>query len=416
VVNQNNLMTPPQLEDLSNRPALLAALYDICIDGPPAPSIQQLINSLLVYIQNGWMTPEQVVDVLVNIRVKGPEMRKLMALTTTLNLAQGQFQWLFQNPTVTNWLTDNPQHAEETLSFATSKNFDAEATTAIKFITDLASLGQLPVQANSPSFHQAFNQYPELSENISADPGIYWAMAFAVERARLKWEHPTWSDWHVNISAAWNVSKKGVHVTLDGIGLVPGIGEIADLTNAGIYFVFDGDYVSGTLSVASAVPISGWFSTGAKYATKTLDGGVGILWHVDDFGKISFGSRGGLARVLKTAGTGKQAHHIIPWEKLDHDVIQTAAKKDGTNPFHMNDASNGMALGPVQHQGSHPAYTDAVLNRLDKIKEQFPNITPEIAAQKVLFLTNKIRDVVNQHSDKKVNDPIIVELIKQIQF
>lgn len=101
-VNQSNLMTPSQLEDLSNRPALLQALYNAYLDGPPAPSKLQLLNSMYFYLQNGWMTEAQMIDVLVNIRDKGPVMRKLDALTKSLNLTVGQFQWLLSNPLHTN--------------------------------------------------------------------------------------------------------------------------------------------------------------------------------------------------------------------------------------------------------------------------------------------------------------------------
>jgi len=44
------------------------------------------------------MTDAQALDVLRDIQNKVPMMKKLMALTTTLDLTIGQFQWLLQNP------------------------------------------------------------------------------------------------------------------------------------------------------------------------------------------------------------------------------------------------------------------------------------------------------------------------------
>ena len=54
---------------------------------------------------------------------------------------------------------------------------------------------------------------------------------------------------------------------LDIAGLVPGVGEFADLANAGIYAI-KGDKVNTALSLASAIPIAGWAATGGKYVNK----------------------------------------------------------------------------------------------------------------------------------------------------
>lgn len=69
-----------------------------------------------------------------------------------------------------------------------------------------------------------------------------------------------WSRWGGKI-------LDGTQVALDVVGLVPGVGEVADLANAGISAA-RGDYVGAGLSLAAAVPFAGWTATGAKVLRK----------------------------------------------------------------------------------------------------------------------------------------------------
>ena len=69
----------------------------------------------------------------------------------------------------------------------------------------------------------------------------------------------------------WKSWGSGVlHGVLDVAGLVPGIGEVADLANAAIYAA-EGDYVNAAISAAAAVPFAGWAATGAKAAKRVDD-------------------------------------------------------------------------------------------------------------------------------------------------
>ncbi|CAI6064816.1 hypothetical protein PAECIP112173_01937 [Paenibacillus sp. JJ-100] len=54
---------------------------------------------------------------------------------------------------------------------------------------------------------------------------------------------------------------------LDVAGMIPVIGEVADLANAAIYAA-RGDYTNAALSAAAAIPFVGWAATGAKFVTK----------------------------------------------------------------------------------------------------------------------------------------------------
>jgi len=60
------------------------------------------------------------------------------------------------------------------------------------------------------------------------------------------------------------------HALLDVAGLVPVIGEPADIVNAAWYEA-EGDHLNAALSLASAVPIAGWGAAGAKWGKRTID-------------------------------------------------------------------------------------------------------------------------------------------------
>ena len=57
------------------------------------------------------------------------------------------------------------------------------------------------------------------------------------------------------------------HGLLDVAGLVPVVGEAADLANAA-WYTAEGDYTMAALSAAAAIPFAGWAATGAKGVIK----------------------------------------------------------------------------------------------------------------------------------------------------
>jgi RHS repeat-associated protein len=60
------------------------------------------------------------------------------------------------------------------------------------------------------------------------------------------------------------------HMALDVVGLVPGLGEVADLANCG-WYAAEGNYVDAALSCASAIPFAGYGATAAKVAKRGAD-------------------------------------------------------------------------------------------------------------------------------------------------
>ena len=67
--------------------------------------------------------------------------------------------------------------------------------------------------------------------------------------------------------ARWGSSA--AHIGLDVVGLIPGVGEIADGANALIYLA-EGDKVNAALSAAAMIPGAGMAATGAKWGKKAV--------------------------------------------------------------------------------------------------------------------------------------------------
>ncbi|MEO1255553.1 MAG: AHH domain-containing protein, partial [Bacteroidota bacterium] len=127
--------------------------------------------------------------------------------------------------------------------------------------------------------------------------------------------------------------------------------------------------VNAILSFSAMVPFGGWAASGAKFAMKTIDvangGKTTLKWAVKTDDVVVFGNRNQLARVLGTKGTGKHAHHIIPWEMGDHLLVQKAAKS--SKEFHMNEALNGISLPSSSHLTGHSQYNAKIRSILDRM-------------------------------------------------
>jgi RHS repeat-associated protein len=72
-------------------------------------------------------------------------------------------------------------------------------------------------------------------------------------------------DWSKVAKTSLDVVQGG----LDIVGLIPGVGEVADGVNAAIYLA-RGDTVNAALSAAACIPFAGWAATGGKVANKTI--------------------------------------------------------------------------------------------------------------------------------------------------
>ena len=65
---------------------------------------------------------------------------------------------------------------------------------------------------------------------------------------------------------AWSSVSGAVHTGLDVAGMIPVVGNAADLVNAGIYAA-EGDVINAGVSLAGALP-GGQAATGARLAMK----------------------------------------------------------------------------------------------------------------------------------------------------
>ncbi|MEU1922307.1 polymorphic toxin-type HINT domain-containing protein [Streptomyces albogriseolus] len=70
------------------------------------------------------------------------------------------------------------------------------------------------------------------------------------------------------------------HATLDVVGLVPVVGEVADVAN-GIWYAAEGNYVNAALSLTSAIPLPGYAATAVK-AGRYVEKGVEAVDSAND--------------------------------------------------------------------------------------------------------------------------------------
>ncbi len=300
----------------------------------------------------------------------------------------------------------------------------ATLSTAISFLKQIINLAQsensledvnkifsfvLNAQIQNKIYHDIDEEFlNSVDQFIDADAAanpIQLQIEFSIQCAVMRSAHPDWSD----IKIYWEASKEMIHLTLDLIGLVPVVGEVADLTN-GVLYVVEGDGVNATLSVASAVPIIGWAPAGTKIGLKVVNiatdvnSKVKLVWQITD-NVFTFGNRGQLRKVLGIVSPSIQAHHIIPWAKQGHEVVQRAARSG--NAFHMNEALNGIPLNIGVHGGSHPAYDQRIMNRLSEIADFYgPNMTPQQAYNGLIDLINDVRIAVINNPNVPINQLI----------
>lgn len=263
------------------------------------------------------------------------------------------------------------------------------------------------------SFLNSVNQFIDIDvTTLNPDLAFQLQLYFTTKCAVLRYNNPTWSDAKIY----WEASKDLVHIALDGFGMIPVVGEIADLTN-GVLYLIEGDGVNATLSFAATIPIAGWAATGTKYAIKVVDASqtastivtkVKLTWKVLADGTIYFGSNSTCRRQLRKAlglapyaQDARQAHHIIPLNKQTNSVVQKAAKSE--NAFHLNEALNGIRLDNTVHLGSHTNYDNRVLNFLNQLPA---NATPNQAFEHVSTLINKIKTAINNNPTTHIDNLI----------
>ncbi|WP_313491974.1 RHS repeat-associated core domain-containing protein [Sphingobacterium multivorum] len=120
--------------------------------------------------------------------------------------------------------------------------------------------------------------------------------------------------------------------SLDAVGMIPVLGEGADIANAALY-VGRGDYYNASLSLFGGIPILGWVATGPRLFRNTVK------------------------------ATKFQKHHIIPnqvYKRFESEFVEMGWKQ--------NDIMNLKKL-PVPFHGNHPKYNTFIFNEINLLKE-----------------------------------------------
>lgn len=132
-----------------------------------------------------------------------------------------------------------------------------------------------------------------------------------------------------------------VHIGLDVVGLIPGVGEIADGANALIYLA-EGDKVNAALSAAAMIPGAGMAATGAKWGKKAV--GVAAEAGV----KVAREGAEKTAKEIAEAAAEKAAK-----EKAEKEAAEAAARKGGKDKGGPCDhLKQGSGTGPYRG-GAH---------------------------------------------------------------
>lgn len=318
---------------------------------------------------------------------------ELLHLITTLGLNQAQTEWLNSNY---NLQIELREWLEET-------EFNEYTTLGARIALELQRLG-IDEGPFDEGYQNAIinNIFPNQLPSVAGlTLTIKYRKLLAANAALLKEENPTWSNWKV----LWEASAESIHLLLQFGGLVPVVGEIFDFADAGLYAI-QGDGKNATLSLLSGIPVAGTYFRGASMAKKALNlanGSKAVLkWYVVG-NKIVFSGRGQLRKVLGLAkGDSRVAHHIIPWEWRENEVVQMAAKAG----FHMNEALNGI---PSIFTGNHPLYNARVAQKLADIKSLLTNsgnFNAGAAKTALEGLANDIRAVLIAHPNTPLDQLI----------
>ncbi|MDG4822020.1 DNRLRE domain-containing protein [Asanoa sp. WMMD1127] len=151
----------------------------------------------------------------------------------------------------------------------------------------------------------------------------------------------------VEIDGHFSLSDIG-HAALDVAGLVPGVGEVADLANAA-WYAAEGDYANAALSAASAIPFAGYAASavkGAKYAAKGVDAAQSAA-------KAADGARSGAKAADTATSAGKAAPS--PGKAASGGGGPTGGARASGGGGSAGPAKAGGSGGPAKASGGTPA-------------------------------------------------------------
>jgi hypothetical protein len=312
------------------------------------------------------------------------------------------YNQLIQYQIDNNWSDQSEEFAVELIDLANNEE-DEELISNLINLSIVTKQNGYFENSFDTNYYNLINPYTEV-DTQAYNPlwSVYFTTQCAIARYKLSQE-PEWNNlygWQQDTWVYWEASKEMLHLGLDLIGLVPVVGEVADLTN-GVIYTIEGDGVNATLSFASTIPIAGWFSAGVKFA-KRADGLAYTVKAANNL--ISFGAYNSkkfrAACGIAVGDATKQAHHILPrgTQIIEHEVVQRAAKATTNQGFHIDQALNGVAVATWRNQPNHNTYNNLIKNKLDDYLDDFPNATPQQCY-------NKLVQIINQGKQAILNNP-----------
>ena len=382
---------------------------------PPLPITQfltQLNDSTINYSQNFYNLDLSAQSVIVTY------LESINYHATTQ--IKASLIAIFSNTANNNWLANADETTQVSIfNNLVQNNFNNESTSFVNEVISLSSEETNQEDVNNlinitflindnennlfeDSFAMSLDPYVDLDLLNTPDPINLLGVKIYFNYRKLRSLNPEWSK----AKCFYESSKSVIHIALDGFGLIPVGGEIADLVN-GVLYTIEGDGLNATLSYASAVPIIGWTAAGTKFGVRiasTATGVTKLVWKVTGT-VIEFGNSGQLRKVLNVTSSALQAHHLIPWASRGKMAIQKAAKY--SNAFHMNEALNGIAVAAWRNQPNHTQYNNLINIKLDAFRDDFPNASPQ---QCYNFLTNLIQDIrtwVINNPNSHLNDLVL---------
>ncbi|MED4567968.1 HNH/ENDO VII family nuclease [Brevibacillus agri] len=213
--------------------------------------------------------------------------------------------------------------------------------------------------------------------------------------------------------SGWGSFLDGVQLALDVVGLIPGVGEIADLPNAGISLA-RGDYAGAALSLAACIPFAGWAATGAKLAgkaTKALKAtktGSKVLKATekasDVIKKVTDVSQAAIGKVVTTARKMEEKLGIIEAVKKMKDAIHKrimAAKEAVMNKAREMKAKVKERARAVKEKVRElPERMQEGMNRLGEVLQP-KAVTPEGFVMKASKSEDKVVNIGRTANQKK---------------
>lgn len=191
-----------------------------------------------------------------------------------------------------------------------------------------------------------------------------------------------------------NLALSITHNALDAIGVIPGVGEVADAINGTIYLA-EGDYLNAGLSFVSCIPVAGDAAgkggkaanqalgiTGdiAKYGDDVVDVAGDIAKHGDDIADVATDIAKHGDDALGAVSDATKSSKPMTWNEFQHaNGGKGMSKADMSNAWSQYKVDNGLDTSVKTPKSSVSSKPDQVhhfaTDKSGKYTDQFKEIT-----------------------------------------